>query len=97
MSRKYSVRLTRRAERNIRNIGDRIAVDSPRRADEFIARLIDEIEMLRRFPLRCPPAREGIRRGRQLRQLVVFPYRVVFAVVNDDVVVYHVRHSARRP
>ena len=93
---RYVVRMSLRALQHLEDVGDRIAIDNPENARDFIRELLEHIQSLSEYPLRCPPAQEGTRRGRQLRQLVVGSYRIVFSVREKVVMVYSVKHGARR-
>jgi plasmid stabilization system protein ParE len=48
---------------------------------------------LTQFPEACPIAPESEDLGRELRQLVIDRYRVIFVVVNDVVTILYVRGS----
>lgn len=54
------------------------------------------VDTLGQMPLRCPIAPESVHFEREVRQLLVDPYRILFTIVERDVHVLHVRHTSRR-
>ena len=87
------VRFTAAARRQLREIGDRIAQDSPRRALTFIAEIEGRCRNLSEMPERFPlvPGREehGIRR------VAVGNYLIFYRVEPGAAVILHVLHGAR--
>jgi len=95
---KHVVRFTVLAESDLTALHDFIAADSLRHADTFIAEMQEAIESLANVPRRCPKALEhAAAPHRDLRQLIVGEYRVIFEVAGHAVTILHVRHAARRP
>ncbi len=80
---------------------DWIARNSPARAAEWYRGLFEKIETLRTHPRRCPLARESGAFGEEVRQLLYGKrrgvYRILFAIREDTIVVFSIRHSARQP
>jgi toxin ParE1/3/4 len=75
--------------RRRRNLSER----SPAVAQRFIADVDEAIQLLLRFP------RLGSPLPRELRRflLKVFPYRIIYRVQGEEIVVYAVAHVRRRP
>jgi len=95
MPAKFRVRIARAAERDIEEIWDFIAHDSPEEAGKFIRRLEEQIETLERFPKRCPLIPENEILGTHYRHLLYGSYRSVFRIVRKTVYVLRVVHGAR--
>jgi putative addiction module component (TIGR02574 family) len=55
-----------------------------------IERAVDTLERTRQ---RCPIAPESVHLEREIRQLLVDPYRILFTIVEREVHVLHVRHA----
>lgn len=83
---------TRRAERNLNDIGDYIAQDDPAAAERTIRRIVERISVLVFFP---NTGREGSVEG--TRELVISetPYIVVYRI-RERVEILRIRHAARR-
>ena len=89
-----SVRLSALAAKDIRRIGDEIAVDKPRAAAAFIGHLIQRCQSLANAP-------EGYglkpEYGFGVRGVTVPPYLILYRIREYDILVLGVRHGARRP
>lgn len=85
---------TRRASRQVADILDRIATQSPQGARNLTARISDIETLLRQFPLmgRITTA-SGIRRI----TLVPYPYIIDYRYIDGTVVIQRIRHAARAP
>ena len=57
----------------------------------WVQKLRRAINKLETFPLRCPIAPESAELGVEVRQLIVGRYRVLFVVIEQTVLVSHVR------
>jgi plasmid stabilization system protein ParE len=79
----------------LRGIRDYIAADSADQAASFLAKLLDRLDDLERFPGACPLALENDLVSYDLRQLIHGNYRVLYRVVGKSVEILHVRHAAR--
>ena len=94
---KFRVEVSARTGRDIAEI----AAYLDERAPEAAARWLDELEAcfasLSRWPRRHRRAPEAEGWLIDVRQATVGPYRVIFEVERDRVMVLHVRHAARRP
>ena len=71
---KVKVYWTENALREVEEIGDYIALDSPERAIEFAKRLLDSTSHLEDFPLSGAICREDA----SCRYVVVIGYRVIY-------------------
>ena len=78
---------------------DWIADSSPDRAAKWLDKLLESIESLKTFPLRCPSAPDRDAYGEDVRVLLYGKrrgiYRVLFTVQDDLIVVVAIRHGAR--
>jgi len=72
-----------RAERDLSAIRAYVASDDPRAADRLLERLVDGGESLSALPRRGRPVQEMP--GRDLRELVIRNYRLVYRVRGDRV------------
>jgi toxin ParE1/3/4 len=86
----YAVLLTQDARDDLQDLYDYIAEhDSPRKADGVLAKLEAVVESLSRFPERGAVTKElrdiGIR---DYREVYFKPYRVIYRLLGDKVVVY---------
>jgi plasmid stabilization system protein ParE len=95
--RSLRVVITRRARTDIRTIRDYIADRSPANAEAFILKLEREIIALGEYGAGAAPAHESDAFDFDLRQITVWPYRVLFRVHRGRIEVLHVRHGARLP
>lgn len=85
------LRWTRRALADLARIRDRIAVDKPTVAAEFVAAISAKVDRLREFPLL---GRTGV--YEDTRELVVHRnYLVTYRIRGDEVQVLQVWHVAR--
>ena len=95
MPAKFRVRVTHTAERDLEEVWNYIANDSPEGAKQFIRRLEEEIETLEIFPERCPLISENEILGTHYRHLVVGHYRCVFRIAKTTVYMLRAIHGAR--
>jgi toxin ParE1/3/4 len=86
----YQILLTRGAEQDLESIhGYLCEADSPASAGRLLDRLMDVVDGLARFPERGAYPKELVALGiRDYRQAVFKPWRVVYRVIGDRVVVY---------
>jgi plasmid stabilization system protein ParE len=95
MPAKFRVRITRTAERDIEEIWNFTAQNSPPAAEQFIDRLEEQIETLEHFPERCPLIPENEILGTRYRHLLYGNYRSVFRIAKKMDYVLRVIHGAR--
>lgn len=86
------VALTAEAERQLEEIGDRIARDNPERAISFVLELRAKCLGLADFPERFPLVSRYEDRG--IRHRVHGNYLIFYRVEADQVVVIHILHGA---
>ncbi len=89
----HRLRWTRLALSDLVEIRDYIAADKPAAADAFVARIREVVEHLADRPDsgRIVPER----RSQGYREVIVSPYRVVYAVTASGVQVLRVWHGRR--
>ena len=96
MAKNYQVKITMTAERDIAEIWEYIAQDSPRVANEFTETLERKITSLAKFPERNPIIPEAYLLHTHLyRHLIYQQYRIVFRIDQQIVYVLRVFHGAR--
>ena len=95
--RRHEVLLTRGAEQDLESIHDYIAEhDGMQRADHVLEQLIQTVQGLELFPERGSYPRELLALGiRQYRQTMFKPWRVIYRVMNEQVIVYLVADGRR--
>lgn len=91
----YKVRIAPIAEKDLAEIYDYVAQDSPRNAAKFFYRLREKVASLKHSPFRCPRIPEKIDSPFEYRHLLVKRYRIIFCVVGEVVWVMRVVHGAR--
>ena len=74
--------------------------NSPQAAARWFAGIVEAINSLDQFPVRCPLAPENEHFTQEIRQLLYGPrndiYRILFTIQGDAVHVLHVRHGAQQ-
>jgi toxin ParE1/3/4 len=98
MARKrYTVLITRGAERDLELIHDYIAeFDSPIAADRVLNRLMQAVEGLATFPARGSHPKELLALGiKEYRQTFFKPYRLIYRVIESNVYVYLIADGRR--
>jgi plasmid stabilization system protein ParE len=90
-----TLRFTRRARNDLRDILEYVANENPAAADRVRLAFLDAIQLIGTRP------HLGIRswKAPELRSRLVtrYPYRIHYRIEDDDVWIVHIRHSARRP
>lgn len=66
----------------------------PRSAQEITDKIYDAMEQLTRFPLSGPPVRDEQLRVGGYRYILAGKYLVIYRLLGDTVVVYHIAHGA---
>ncbi|HVX73858.1 MAG TPA: type II toxin-antitoxin system RelE/ParE family toxin [Devosia sp.] len=87
------VTITDLAKADLSEIGDFILEDNPLRAESFVYELLDRCRGLAEYPQRYPVI--GTWHGRQLRRCAFGRYLIFYSVLEDEVEINHVVHSAR--
>ncbi|MCI0354632.1 MAG: type II toxin-antitoxin system RelE/ParE family toxin [Acidobacteria bacterium] len=84
---------TEESRRDLSEIREYISLDSPPSADRVLRQIIDSTQRLKQFPesgRRVPESPNT-----DLREVVVPPYRVIYAVQEGAVVILGVAHGRR--
>jgi plasmid stabilization system protein ParE len=89
------VLLSARAQSDLRAIRAYIASASPANADRFLDRMLDEIQQLGHYGHGLSLAPESRHFGFELRQVIVWPYRILYRVKANCIQILHIRHGAR--
>ena len=87
---RYEVLLTQGAEQDLESIYDYIAeFDSVANADHVLDRLMEVVQNLAQFPERGSYPKELVALGiKDYRQTTFKPYRVIYRVVDGQVIIY---------
>ncbi len=87
-------RLTRAAIADVAAIKSFVSRENSQAAANIVAHVYRQIQLLSHFPeMGQATDLDGVRRipvGR-------YPYIVYYEVLNEEVIVHHIRHAARRP
>lgn len=92
---KRSVRVLRRAQRDLQEIYDYVATEAPFRADAFIDGLLDAVESLGKLSERGATPRDPVLSQRGYRYLRHHEYLVFYKVLPRQVRVYRVVRGKR--
>ena len=93
----YQVIVSKRAQKDVRVIVRQMVKASPKKVDSWRDALGVALESLNKWPARCPLIKEETK-TKGLRQLLFDQYRIIFSIIDDEVVwVVHVRHQRRKP
>ena len=95
----FRIDFDERAIAEILEILDWISDRSPDRAEKWYQGLVDEINTLVTFPLRCPVSPDEKAFGEPVRELLYGKrpsiYRILFTMREDVVVVLTIKHASR--
>ena len=83
------------AAQDLQGISDYISAQSQAYADLMIERILDAVEDLEKFPSMGSRVTAVRHQGVQLRQLLVGPYRVIYRLKYDRIIILGVIHGAR--
>lgn len=92
---KHRVEITDQAHAEADEAYQWIARDSPQNAARWYYGLMDAVNTLGTFPLRCVLAPESEAFNREIRQLLYQNYRILFTIQERVVYILHIRHGAR--
>ena len=94
---RYAVLLTQGAEQDLESIYDCICgFDGPDPANHVLDRLLEVVEGLIEFPERGSYPKELVALGiKDYRQTALKPYRVIYRVLGDRVVIYLIADGRR--
>jgi plasmid stabilization system protein ParE len=97
MPRAFRVVLSALADSHLREIGEYIAQDSPQAARSLVEQLVRTIDQLQHFPRRCALAPDMSSIDAEIRHAIVKPYRIIFEISGQNVLILAIRHGARAP
>jgi toxin ParE1/3/4 len=89
----YQIIIEKDAEQDIDAATAWLAQYEPAKAVAWHFDVMEAIDSLQTFPLRCPLAPESETYGRAIRHLIFKNYRILYLVVRQTVYVLRVRHS----
>lgn len=92
---KRTVRVLRRAQRDLQQIYDYVAREAPLRAEAFIDRLLEAVESLDQYSERGSTPRDPVLRQRGYRYLVHGEFLIFYKVLSKQVRVYRVVRGKR--
>ncbi len=92
---KRTVRVLRRAQRDLQQIYDYVTREAPKRADSFIDGLVSAISSLEDLSEQGSVPRDEALRQRSYRYIIHRQYLVFYKVLNKQVRVYRVLHARR--
>lgn len=93
---RFRVRITPRAETDLREIRDCIARRSPLTAGRFPGKLLASLDTIAESPRSFSRVDENELVPYKLHRYIFRPYRIPYRVVGNDVQILHIRHGARR-
>ncbi len=91
---KYRVEIKPTAEADLIKRYNEIGEDSPQNALNWYLGIIGASEKLDELAERCPIAPEDAEIRKGIRQLIIGDYRVLYHIVDEVVLVLHIRHCA---
>lgn len=92
---RYRVEITAAAQDDVASIWNFISVDDPRAANRFMDELLQQVETLSAFPMRCPVIPESRELGVEYRHLIYGDYRTIFRVSGRHVLIVRIVHGSR--
>ena len=95
MPKRFRVRISGTAERDVEEVWRFISQDSLEAAAGFLLQLEERVSTLETFPARCPLIPENDLIGTQYRHLIYGDYRMIFRIEARIVYVLRIIHSAR--
>ena len=95
MPKKFQVRITQSAERDLEEIWSYIHADSPAQAEAFLIGWENQVPSLESLPLRCPAIPETELLGTGYRHLLYGKYRTILRIAGKTVFILRVIHGAR--
>lgn len=83
----FEVLITLTAERDLRELHEyALENDGPEKAERVLDRIVEAVASLDRFPDRGAHPPELLHLGnREFRQIVAFPYRIIYRVIGERV------------
>lgn len=96
MRKPAKISYTSLALRDLEEIFDYIALDSPREASKFVGRILNQISRLADFPMLGTKPRDSRLQAKGYRILVIEEYLVFYVLRRQTVRIRRVLHGARR-
>ena len=93
----YRIHITAAAVADMEAIHAHVAETSPEAAERAYTLIENAISSLTDFPKRYALAPEAATHEKEVRQMVVGRYRVLFMVIIETVNILRVRHTAQAP
>lgn len=93
----HRIHITAAAVADMESIHAHVSETSPQAANRALSLIENAISSLADFPKRYALAPEATTHGKEVRQMVVGKYRVLFMVIMETVNVLRVRHTAQVP
>lgn len=84
---------SRRALSDLEGIAEYIATDSPTYAGVVVKKILNQTRILARFP--CAGRKVPEFDDENVRELIVFSYRIIYRLQEDEVVIAAVIHGKR--
>ena len=95
MDREYSLEILPPAQAELEEIARvHLALSGPQSARNITDKMYEAMERLTRFPLSGPPVRDGQLSAAGYRYLLAGKYLLIYRLLGDTVVVYHIAHGA---
>lgn len=94
MNEKFTINIEPEVEEDLREIWHYIAKDNPFRAGRFVRALEQKVKALDVFPERCPRINYP-HLDEEYRQLIYENYRIIFQIIENQVNILRIVHSAR--
>src|SRR5689334_398412 len=93
----YTVIIQPPARKDIQEASRWLSKHSREKASVWYFELMQAIESLENFPLRCSLAPEDAEFKYEIRQLIFQQYRILFTIKEESVRILHVIHMSRKP
>lgn len=93
----YRIAFSDLARKDLAGIADYLVRQSPHAAEYVCERILEGIETLSEFPLRCAVAPESGVLGEDVRFQMVFDCRVLYVVRGGRVFIARIVHGAMNP
>lgn len=91
----YRLRITGRANQDVENIFAYLSDERPSTAAKFITTFEKQIRRLVWLPARFPKIRERFLNRRTYRHLLLHPYRIIYRIHRQEVLIVRVIHQAQ--
>jgi len=89
----HRIAWSRRALQDVEGIAEHIAADSPTYAGIVVKKIMSQTRMLAQFP--CAGRKVPEFDDENIRELIVYSYRIIYRLQEDEVVIAAVIHGKR--